>query len=534
MFCPKCYEPVYFNGTANSGKNLMAQYHHRVSQKLECNYNGSAPIGAVEAKRVGVPEKDSKAKKRELVDARGEHVRYVITSAQNATDVYAPALRSLETFCRVNRAKLLVIPYRYKNPTSIWSQKAKNDDWWDAELVKKKYIMGERVVLSKYLIVLGDIMTQPTATRPLEGFETISGTQSAIIGHPKLELQTIPTPHEKLPKILTTTGAITKRNYIPSRAGKKGEFHHTFGACYVELDGDTFFMRQLNMKNDGSFCDLLKEYDGDDVRSYARVPGLVMGDTHVNVIDPKVDAATFTARDSIVKVLKPEALVWHDVHDGTAKNHHDRGRAFHEYVKHRVGQDNVRAELEQTFEFIDSRTPLDTLNVIVPSNHNDFVKEWIENTDWRRDPENARVYLQTALGMLDSPQTAWTPAGVTVQDAFAYWGARMLGPSAARTTFLRRDQSHLIKGIEVGFHGDRGPGGQKGSRDAFRKVGAKTIIGHAHAPGIMDGCYQVGTSSFLNLTYASGSPSAWLNTHAVIYPNGKRSLIHVIDGRWRA
>jgi hypothetical protein len=121
---------------------------------------------------------------------------------------------------------------------------------------------------------------------------------------------------------------------------------------------------------------------------------------------------------------------------------------------------------------------------------------------------------------------------VGVQDAFAYWGQKRL-KVADQTIFLRRGESHQIRGIEVSYHGDKGPGGARGSRAAFRRIGVKSVIGHAHAPGIMDGCYQVGTSSRLDLTYAAGTPSAWLHTHCVIYPNGKRALINIIDGRWR-
>jgi hypothetical protein len=36
----------------------------------------------------------------------------------------------------------------------------------------------------------------------------------------------------------------------------------------------------------------------------------------------------------------------------------------------------------------------------------------------------------------------------------------------------------------------------------------------------------------LKAEYTSG-PSGWLNTHCVIYPNGKRSLLNIIKGKWR-
>lgn len=109
-------------------------------------------------------------------------------------------------------------------------------------------------------MVLGDIKTQPTAVNPLSGFETITGSCSAIIGHPKLDLTTIATLQRKLPKILTTTGACTKADYSDTKAGVKGAHHHIYGAFVVEIDGDVFHMRQINAVENGSFIDLEHEY----------------------------------------------------------------------------------------------------------------------------------------------------------------------------------------------------------------------------------------------------------------------------------
>jgi len=83
------------------------------------------------------------------------------------------------------------------------------------------------------------------------------------------------------------------------------------------------------------------------------------------------------------------------------------------------------------------------------------------------------------------------------------------------------------------MHGDKGPNGSRGAIRGFGRIGVRSIIGHSHTPGVMDGVYQVGTSSRLRLEYSSG-PSSWMHCHCVIYPNGKRSLIWIIDGEWRA
>lgn len=530
-FCPDCGEKVYRRHSAR-GK---IRYKHRESQHLDCDWWGTQPDGVELDMMTGVDPAVAAALKKKIVAARGGKITYVITSAQNATPCEPKAWASLLGYCKHNNAQLLVVPFRYRNPTSTWGARAQEDDWWTGDEKTGNvlpYLINQRVSLNKHLMLLADIMTQPTAMDPLEGFENISGAQSAIIGHPRLEMDTIPTPQSALPKILTTTGCITKKNYIPSKAGKKGEFHHTYGATVVEIDGPRFHMRQINMTRDGSFCDLLYEYSGDKRRKYDRVAALVMGDTHVEVIDPKVVKATFTAEDSIVKTLRPEHLVWHDVFDGASINHHERGRVFHEFVKFKSGRRSAEDEVRRTLDFIDQMTPEETKNVIVPSNHNDFLREWVENTDGRRDVQNIMFWAETVQAICGSKNTRWTPSGVAVQDAFAYWGEKLL-KCAPRTVFLRRNQAFQILDVEVGYHGDRGPGGKPGSRESFSKIGVRSIIGHKHAPGIKAGAYQVGTSSHLDLTYAAGDPSAWLHTHCIIYPNGKRCLVNIIEGKWR-
>jgi hypothetical protein len=97
--------------------------------------------------------------------------------------------------------------------------------------------------------------------------------------------------------------------------------------------------------------------------------------------------------------------------------------------------------------------------------------------------------------------------------------------------FLGRDESYAVSGVEHCYHGDKGPNGARGSTMNLSKIGAKVTKGHSHTPGIIDGCYDAGTFSRLDLEYASGSPSSWVNSMVLQYANGKRTHIHVINGR---
>jgi hypothetical protein len=150
---------------------------------------------------------------------------------------------------------------------------------------------------------------------------------------------------------------------------------------------------------------------------------------------------------------------------------------------------------------------------------------WIRESDWRDDPENAEVYLETALAMVRS--TKMSDGGTEHIDPFNYW-VKKLGLDAE---LLRGDESKMIADIEVGMHGHEGPNGARGNIKSFSRIGVKSMVGHSHTPGICEGCYQVGTSTRLRLEYNSG-PSSWMNTHGVIYANGKRTLINIINGKW--
>src|SRR5206468_12365404 len=117
------------------------------------------------------------------------------------------------------------------------------------------------------LVLAADVKTQPTASSPLSGFESLTGGESCILGHTKMQLRSVPVPTGRYPKLLTTTGACTKPNFTDSKAGALGKFPHYLGAVLVELDGKRFHLRQLNADRlDGSFIDLDTLYTPQGVR----------------------------------------------------------------------------------------------------------------------------------------------------------------------------------------------------------------------------------------------------------------------------
>ena len=504
-YCPKCSGGfLQKDGTVIRAAGRKQQYLCRECHSKTCN-----PME---------DSSDTVKMKTSITKAK----RYIITSAQNATPVHKKFWASIERYAKYNNAEIIVIPLRYKNPTSQWTEESKEHEWWDSKVLP--YLFNGRQDIGS-IRVLGDIKVLPTAVTPLTGLDTISGEMSGIVGHPKIQLTTIATPHHSRPKIMTTTGACTAKNYTDSKAGKKGEFHHSFGACVVEVRGKTFHLRQINACDDGSFIDLDREYTAIGTKKAPRAEALVMGDTHVDFVDPAVVKATF-GEGGIVETLKPKRLVYHDLLDFYSRNHHHALDPFVAIAKQQSGRDNVRDEVERAIAFVVQHQPPKTESVLVASNHNDALSRWLNEADWKKDSVNAEFYLETALAVCRSVKS--TPHGSSRVHPFVYWCDKIAGNSIKS---LGRDESYNVKGIELSLHGDKGSNGARGSAFGISKIGIKTIIGHSHSPNIRDGCYQTGTSTYLRLEYNSG-PSGWLQSHVAIYGNGKRVLLNVIDGRW--
>lgn len=514
MYCPHCgSDRLIKDGSWSNteGKRL---------QKYRCNSCRGTTTTPLQAPRVEV-EFQQKLKPADI---------YVFSSCQNATPIHQGFWRALQAYCDHRGAQLYVIPFRYKNPTSRWTAAQEDSEWWADEV--HDHLFDGRVAFNENLMIMGDIKVVPTSSEPLRGYESISGEKSAIFGHPKIQLRTVATPSHRYPKIITTTGAVTVENYTDSNSGKKGAFHHSFGAVVVEKgEGGLFFMRHISALKNGSFIDLNEKFTEDGtIEDVPRAAALVMGDTHVDFVDPDVVKATFLGPNSMVEFLNPHRLVWHDLLDMHSRNYWHSKDPFQEIGKLTVGGNHVRNEVVRACEFL-SRHGQGRENIVVPSNHVERLTAYIKETDWRKDPHNAEFYLETALHMTRS--TKMTDSGVTYDDPFHYWAKKTLSEPFKKTLrLLQPDQSYEHLGTEFTYHGDIGPNGARGSIRNLKRIGVKTFIAHSHIPGIEEGCMQVGTSTRLRLDYNKG-PSGWMNTHGVQYVNGKRALLHMFGGEWK-
>lgn len=474
--------------------------------------------------------------------------RFLITWAQNDTPVHLKFFRGMEAYAKAINADIHVIAGRYKNPTSVFDDK--NHDIW-SDLVTP-YLDAARHDIHKYVSIMSDVKVQPTAVNPMTGMQAMSGVNSCIFGAPKVQMEMIPVLEKAKPKMMLTTGACTLKNYTDSKAGKKGEFHHTLGFVIVEIkDNEVFFVRQVTADDDGNFCDLNNDikFKGEEklinfesaadkvkwiekhcgakplelvgkhkVKNIKKIGACILGDLHYGHHDQVVIDATHKMLDG----LKPEHVVLHDVFDGYSISHHEMKNPFAQIAKEHKGTNDLRKEVDEMLDGLESFTKYENV-VIVRSNHDDFIDRWLINSDWKKQPsyKNSDTYFEYSA-MLSKQYKTDDVKGIIPE---------LINTRYPEFITLGRRDSYPVFGWELGQHGDVGANGSRGSLIQMRKLNTKIVVGHYHSPGRKDGALAVGTSTHLRVGYNMG-PSSWLQTHVIIHRNGKAQHINFINGEY--
>ena len=494
--------PDFFKDTEQA-RTLVRDIHGHQGENRKKNIKD---IGLFKEKNTNyvapeLPEQYVIASKRKL--NKGVK-RFIITYAQNNTPVHLDFIKNIEAYAKFIQADIHVILGRYKNPTSVFQESDK--EYWDDIILP--YADANRHDLHKHLTLLSDIKVQPTAITPLTGMESISGAKSAIFGHPKVAMNTIAALDGYLPKIIFTTGACTLPNYTDSKAGKKGEFHHTFGFVIVEVkDSEVFFVRQVTALKDGSFNDLFFSIKIGQVTEIKEIEAAILGDIHVGEHCKFVNASQI----KLLNRIKPKHTIIHDVFNGHSISHHEEKDPIIQFKRHKDGSNSLEREINEMLDWIDTMKHLNL--VFVSSNHSDWLDRYIKSNDWKKNVHNAMTYMSCAAVLL----SVKAPKGL-----IAYF---IKGTFGNQVKVLGRNDSFKVKGIELSQHGDISTNGSRGSISGFRRLSTKMVVGHSHTPSRTDGVLYVGTSTKLRVDYNIGA-SSWLNADVIIHSNGK--LQHII------
>jgi hypothetical protein len=437
--------------------------------------------------------------------------KYIVTAAQRGANYHEGFLASLEKYAKEHKSEIIVVPIAGQKP----------DELLHKDL--QKHTIATSYSFSKNLL-LEDFPVKPQQIRPLTGLgRFIQGNKSAVVASPKQHLEVLATSNSDLPKILVTTGAVTRPNYdTANRLGAIAEKDHVYGALIVEIDDKTgeFHYRHIRSKGkDGSFIDLGTSYNAFKANSRAFGGTLVLGDLHVGQLNKEAIKASM----ALIQEVKPQYVVIHDLFDGYSISHHDLGKQVYRAQKQRSGKLSLVNELKQCGEFLTDLIkylPRDSQVIVVKSNHDEHLNRYLEEGRYGSEPDNLYLSSKLATAMIDGKD----PLKEGIKEVYGNFGNRV--------RFLTRDDDFKVHGVQAGSHGDLGSNGSRGTLTSQQINYGKSVVGHAHTPAMRGDAYRVGTLTNLKLDYNRG-PSSWLNTNGIINPDGSVQLINIINGRYK-
>lgn len=457
--------------------------------------------------------------------------RWIVTAAQDDTDVHLGFWTNLNAYANYVSAELVVSGYTYQK--KIWTK--------DEETRTNTFRPELRQRLRFEEMELGPVRfaaqsnIEATAVNPLSGMAPYSKGRDTIFPHPKVAYETVPQVMGTYVPSIMTTGTVTLPNYIRKKAGQKAEFHHIYGAVIVEVDAKgRAWCRHIIADQDGTFYDLDAFVKDGKVTRGHRVHAIVWGDIHVPYIEDDVIHALWGEHtESMIDVLRPRFQFFHDLLDFRMWSRHVKGDPIHRAEMHFEGTASMEDQVTQGTAFLRKSQREWCQSVVIESNHDQRLEQWVRQEPDRMDTENYIYWLKLNLAYMEALRDGdgtfnLVRHALRDRDAFGLEGI----------DFVPIGHSYSILpdtgGIECGMHGHLGPNGSKGSPTSLAKMGAKYIRGDAHSPHIKEGGVTVGMTGELDQRYNKG-PSSWKRAHAVVYPNGKRTLItQANDGNhWR-
>ena len=449
---------------------------------------------------------------------------YIITSAQAMGEgisrgLYRGApntnlLKGLEYYCRENSAELIILTMNGKDAREkeLHPDLASRNDLSFPEGRSKK--LNNNIYIS-------DMVVPPQNVDPSSGRQRFVQTdQSQIYAHSKQRFKVVASSNNKLPKIMTTTGAVTHPNYNETNhRGDAARRDHTYGAVIVEIiDNNYYNLRHIKAQKDGKFMDFGMKFDGDSKPLQLKVDALVLGDIHVGDTDPSTRKANY----EMIEIFKPKRLFLHDFVNGHSVNPYERKNLMTRAASYHQGRLSLEEELKECHkELCEIATAMENQEVnVVASNHDFFVDRYIQEGYFINEPWNTKLALKLANAMIDGEN----PSEV---------GIRMAGEIPKNVKFLKADDDYKVWGWQLASHGHKGISGSRGSVISREISHGKSITGHTHTPEILRNTIIVGTSTKLNLDYIKGSGSSWMAANALVYEGGFVQLIPIINGKWK-
>ena len=458
---------------------------------------------------------------QQLKDAQTREIKkntdiLLVTSAQNKTGINNKFLNNLITYrnhlkTMGYKVEIVIAPQRYRNPTNPTEDNKKATEmWWVDEVLP--YLHYGKIQFGDVKIST-DSRIRPTAKEPMTGYEVLAKDNSLVLPHSKIHFKTMPRFKNDPLRSMSTTGYISNKNYSDSKAGETAWEHHSYGFVIVEKkkDGTCHIPRNVKVKSDGSFIDIIYSVKDELVSKIESSDGLVLGDIHASEVNLEILSKTW----KLMEILKPENTILHDLFDGATVNPHEVKDMYIQKKKIREGKFLIDQEIQQSFDVVKTLIPLTGKIHVSLSNHDVFLDRLINDGNWKRDLHNSHNYLRYALiQQTEDIEKYGTIYGYLLDQEFK-----------GEVNYLNYDDSLKIQGYECALHGDNGTNGSRGSYKQFSRLNTKMIHAHQHSPVLHNNVTCVGVTCNIKQYYTRRGLSSWAYAHSVIHPNGKNQLL---------
>lgn len=445
-----------------------------------------------------------------------------ITTAVSGQKLNAAAYAAVKNWEKIWGGKLVILVA--SDPAS--QKSTVGEEMVDSALADHELVVTENIQINENLYI-SKIMVTAKQIDPTWGLDRITQKfGSSIFASPKQRLKSVGVDDPYKHRNLMTPGAITDPNYaskytVSQRTADIAEADHMMGGIIVDIDEDGLcFPRVVQFdSNDGSFVDMGIRYTQ---RTYhlMSVSGLIPGDWHAGETCQMYRKAIKEA----CTLFKPRKMVAHDLYNGLYINPHEHSKII----------SLVRAKNEHKMSFLSELMVYkDEINFlssncdelfIANSNHDNWLKDYLDNGRFNKDRET----YQSCLKMADAMVSGKDPLKFTYEELFKQGEDHNI-------TWLQRSDKLYIENTACHYHGHIGLKGKRNPNlKMFEQALKDVVVGHGHDSEIMNYAMRVGTGTPLIVGYSEGQPTNWNNSFVNIYSNGSKQLLFVFKGRWRS
>jgi hypothetical protein len=441
-----------------------------------------------------------------------------------AKNVFQPGFKAVQNFLKRAKAELIVLPM----PAHVKALQ-EQPTHYDPDLLPFKKYFATEFTFNEHLKAFEAVLN-PQQMQPLTGLKRLKVHKytgnpdnplggeikrfktSLIVAHSKQMMDTVPTGNESHPRIVHSTGAITKPSYLRNRIGMIADQDHKLGGLIVEISGDVFWIRQVQFNPvNGSFIDKGTRYHSDGTITEERAEAFKFGDIHPGFHHEYALKAIYELWD----IIKPKRIFFEDFFDGASISHHTENKRLTraklpDYFK------DIPTEIamaQKVLKDIWDHAPKDAELIATASNHPDHLYQYLDRGAYIRDcKENYKIAHRMIVMDLDGKDPL----------------QQYLDPEK-RMFWSDQDKDYYVEGVQFNAHGHLGIGGARGSKQGHELAYGSAMTAHTHTPSIYHNAFCVGHTTIDRHGYNHG-PQTWILCSGAVYKGGHMQLYMIVKG----